>query len=499
MVNDLYSVVKKGKYYVGHTDRKDGERFNEHFSGKGAKWTKKYEPLIVLEQREGTLEDEDRVTLEMMEKHSWTNVRGGKWCKVKMTHPPQELLDRILIKNKISQCSRCGRSNHDISRCVAKTHLSGHKLKPIKLSHDLIPNNPSNTESPYASTNVRESISNNTQLYDPISYNAPNTKSSYDPISHNALNIKSSYDPISYNTKYQQMMLKQYDSNNEINNYFRDREELRRLSINNGMNMRIAANINDNSLYFIKFVMNMNSTEKIEICYLDDVYKYNNIDHNSSFTVITNLRLLRHESGLITAVNIFDIRSLRHENNWIYPDRLICNMKSGAVVSFDIYDYQSCNYFGRYIDQKVHNINPITIQDDINLFPLTEEFIKLPRNTSSNVKLADDMSRSDIITISNFLQFDKDETLKVMYLMVPFNYGRIIKDDTFVCITNKRLIKCEDRKIDSTLLDDISYVQHEKNIICWDNIICHLVNSHIKKVGIYDANSCDYFCKYLNL
>ncbi len=87
--------LEQGMWYVGWTDRKDGSRFTEHFTGSGAKWTQKYRPIQVMEWREGTLEDEDRITLEYMGKYGWWNVRGGKWCQVAMTAPPTELTPEL--------------------------------------------------------------------------------------------------------------------------------------------------------------------------------------------------------------------------------------------------------------------------------------------------------------------------------------------------------------------------------------------------------------------
>ena len=146
--------LEKDKYYVGFTERKDGDRFIEHFSGKGSSWTKLYKPIQVIEWRVGTLEDEDSVTLEMMNKYGWWNVRGGKWCKVVMEKPPEAIykattpsvftLATSFInymfsnvksnpkqqKKKITTllCYRCGRNSHLANKCYAKTHLSGHTL-----------------------------------------------------------------------------------------------------------------------------------------------------------------------------------------------------------------------------------------------------------------------------------------------------------------------------------------------------------------------------------
>ena len=83
--------LENNKYYVGWTKRCDGERFDEHFSGIGYEWTKKYKPIQVLKWIDGTKQDEDKITLELMKEFGWYNVRGGKWCKVVMTSPPNEL------------------------------------------------------------------------------------------------------------------------------------------------------------------------------------------------------------------------------------------------------------------------------------------------------------------------------------------------------------------------------------------------------------------------
>lgn len=120
--------LKRGKYYVGHTAREHGQRFNEHFKDKGAEWTKRYKPVIVLRQFSGTLEDEDETTLLMMEEHGWTNVRGGKWCKVKMSGPPKKLLQRVLQKHPGDACDRCGHCTHAKTTCFSDRHLDGHAL-----------------------------------------------------------------------------------------------------------------------------------------------------------------------------------------------------------------------------------------------------------------------------------------------------------------------------------------------------------------------------------
>lgn len=132
-------LLEHEKLYVGYTNRENGERFLEHFNGEGAEWTKKYKPIQVLKWLQGSTDDEDRVTLNLMREVGWVNVRGGKWCKVNMTEPPEELVSDVpaniknavknAVKNKhVISCHRCGRSGHTLSNCYAKTTINGKVL-----------------------------------------------------------------------------------------------------------------------------------------------------------------------------------------------------------------------------------------------------------------------------------------------------------------------------------------------------------------------------------
>ncbi len=86
-------VLEQNKYYVGFTNRTVEERFQEHLEDYGSKWTSIYKPLQILCVRPGDLQTENEVTLEMMRKYGWWNVRGGSWCKVDMFSPPLSLYD----------------------------------------------------------------------------------------------------------------------------------------------------------------------------------------------------------------------------------------------------------------------------------------------------------------------------------------------------------------------------------------------------------------------
>lgn len=85
----IYTLaLKDGYYYVGKTIDPD-RRFNEHFSDKGAVWTKLPPPVSVIEKESflvSSLEEEDRwenhQTIKMMKAKGWQMVRGGYWCNV---------------------------------------------------------------------------------------------------------------------------------------------------------------------------------------------------------------------------------------------------------------------------------------------------------------------------------------------------------------------------------------------------------------------------------
>ena len=130
-------LLEQGKVYVGYSERPVGERFLEHFNYNGSKWTSLYRPVQVLQYRDGGRQEEDALTLDMMEKYGWWNVRGGSWCQVEMQSCPPALLQRQQIRmptplnrpmmgpSQVRGCSRCGRSSHSAESCYATTTLVG--------------------------------------------------------------------------------------------------------------------------------------------------------------------------------------------------------------------------------------------------------------------------------------------------------------------------------------------------------------------------------------
>jgi hypothetical protein len=75
---------ENNKYYVGRTKNIE-KRVIQHFTLDGSKWTKKYKPIEIINQYDGDEFDEEKYTLLTMDKYGIENVRGGSYCKMKLS------------------------------------------------------------------------------------------------------------------------------------------------------------------------------------------------------------------------------------------------------------------------------------------------------------------------------------------------------------------------------------------------------------------------------
>tara|TARA_B100001059_G_C17549671_1_gene434626 strand:+ start:132 stop:575 length:444 start_codon:yes stop_codon:yes gene_type:complete len=85
---NIYLYVLKlqnSKLYVGQSIDPE-KRIKAHFKGKGSAWTKLFPPTEIIKQWDSTFTDwkqaeveENRITLTLMQKFGWKNVRGGYW------------------------------------------------------------------------------------------------------------------------------------------------------------------------------------------------------------------------------------------------------------------------------------------------------------------------------------------------------------------------------------------------------------------------------------
>jgi len=108
--------LERGKYYVGVTNDVRA-RLKEHRGTApldGAKWTSLHKPVQLHAWYPGEGEHfENMMTLGLMSKYGWENVRGGRYCRVAMTQAPDELA---------TICPRC-HAQHQY--CYAEYDIDG--------------------------------------------------------------------------------------------------------------------------------------------------------------------------------------------------------------------------------------------------------------------------------------------------------------------------------------------------------------------------------------
>ena len=131
--------LEGGKKYVGKTTDVD-RRMDQHFSGNGAKVTKKFKPINakVVDEVPGFFSDEveQEYTEEYIDKYGYENVRGGMYTNSKTLKKNEQSFNpmwnkkpkKSKPKKKVSKCSRCGRSGHSKGNCYAKSHVNGYQL-----------------------------------------------------------------------------------------------------------------------------------------------------------------------------------------------------------------------------------------------------------------------------------------------------------------------------------------------------------------------------------
>jgi len=161
-VNWLYVLrLQDDHYYVGTTTDLS-KRFDEHWSGKGAVWTTKHPPMIVVSVDRGkTTFDEDTKVKELMSIFGISKVRGGSYSQCELSQEQIKLIEREINHGKggclkcgsndhwikdctkaqaPAGCTRCGRNTHTEDKCYAKKHLNGSYLKSNPKSDGLMEN-----------------------------------------------------------------------------------------------------------------------------------------------------------------------------------------------------------------------------------------------------------------------------------------------------------------------------------------------------------------------
>ena len=80
--------LEDGCWYVGWT-KDPSTRIASHFLGAGSKWTQLHPPISVASVVLGDEQLENLTCIALMCRHGWEKVRGGHYCVVGMTGPPQ--------------------------------------------------------------------------------------------------------------------------------------------------------------------------------------------------------------------------------------------------------------------------------------------------------------------------------------------------------------------------------------------------------------------------
>ena len=113
--------LHNGKYYIGKTNNPQF-RLNRHFNYFGSEWTKIYKPINVLELRPNCDDyDEDKITLQYMDKYGIDNVRGGSFVTVQLDKSTKETL-KLMSKGTNNKCFICGMKGHFAKNCKTRIY-----------------------------------------------------------------------------------------------------------------------------------------------------------------------------------------------------------------------------------------------------------------------------------------------------------------------------------------------------------------------------------------
>lgn len=123
-------ACEEGKYYVGITTDIE-KRFDEHNTGHGALWTRKYKPLYIFDIIDSDdLFDEIKYTCIMMQKYGIENVRGGCFVSIKLPIEDTLVITKI-IRSLTNKCFTCGEEHFSL-RCTVVCTLcnkTGHYIE----------------------------------------------------------------------------------------------------------------------------------------------------------------------------------------------------------------------------------------------------------------------------------------------------------------------------------------------------------------------------------
>ncbi len=127
----IYTIkLEKDKYYVGKTNNPQF-RITSHFNSNGSQWTKLYKPIKILEIKPNCDDyDEDKITIQCMDKYGINNVRGGSFVSVKLDKSTIDILNKM-INGSNNKCFVCGKAGHFAKDCKKKDNNEKYKTYEV--------------------------------------------------------------------------------------------------------------------------------------------------------------------------------------------------------------------------------------------------------------------------------------------------------------------------------------------------------------------------------
>jgi hypothetical protein len=112
-------LLSNNKYYVGKS-KTPTIRIEEHFTGNGSEWTKKYLPIKIIELIPNCDNyDEDKYVLKYMEIYGIDNVRGGSFSQINLTLANRSTITQM-INGSTDKCFSCGKNGHFYNQCPSR-------------------------------------------------------------------------------------------------------------------------------------------------------------------------------------------------------------------------------------------------------------------------------------------------------------------------------------------------------------------------------------------